>query len=232
MENELVKIEIHHLPYLYKFLWETLTISPSSIPEPRKNFFRLTVYPSILVLSIYKYSPTSIEREKELRNVLGIKPNQLEIISCGALSMFRPVEIQENSNIRINLDYHRYPDNIFRINSIQFNLSPIGATTEYRIDMETYFNTGWVDEEFKILRKLEGKRIQDYLKRIRLGTHDPLYFYESKLTIIGNILYPLYKGRYRSSIQIPELDKFANIIRNFGNTFNKTIENMAAFSKI
>jgi hypothetical protein len=234
MENELVRIEVSFLPHLYRFLRGVLTLDPSSVPEPQKNFFRLTIYPSTLVLSIYKYSILSTGREKELRVFLGANYNHFDIISCGAMSMFKPVEIKENENVRIDLDYHRSPNNIFKIENIYLRLAPITGNPylEYNTQMEVYFDAELLDEAFKMLNKIEGKRTQTYLGKLKSKIEDTLYFFESSLTIIGNVLYPLYKDKYRSNIQVPELTKFADLIKTYGNTFNEVIENIVALSMI
>jgi hypothetical protein len=233
METELVRIDVYSLPYLYRFLRETLAIDPSSIPNPQENFFRLTIYPSVLVLSIYKYSILSIGREKELRRILGVDYNYLDVISCGALSMFRPVEIKESENIKIDLNYRREPDNVFRIGNIRFSLAPAGSfINEYNTSMDTYYDTKWLEEAFSRLKRAEGKSTKIYLGKMRSKVHDTIHFFESRLTIVGNVFYPLYKDKYRSNVQVPELTQFANIIKTYGNTFNEAVENIVALSRI
>jgi len=227
MAEELIKINPLNLPYLYRFAHEFLTLEPSSVPNlpPGKNSFRVNLYPKSLILSVYKYSVVSYGRESDFRKLIGMEKNYPGTISCGYLSLFKPVEIPNEVKPKIILMFSQssLSSGNFRLESMELDFGTPYSYTRYGAYLDEYFKRFKVEEHLKRLKRLEGKSFDETFRHLKSKVAETVYYFERGLALIGNLFYNLHKGDFVSEIP---LDSLVKTIRGQGDNVNEIFENI------
>lgn len=251
MEEGLVKINPWILPYLSKFTNAYLTLKAPSLPKQLadKMEFKVNLYPKNLLLSVYKYTVLTSAVEADFRNLVGMDKVFPDYVSCGALSLFKPVEIPQKAKPKIVLRYevdHDDDDETFRITAVELDFGTLDEFTRYEAYIDEYFDVTKAPEHFWRLEQLDGKEVAKYMKgpNFRLMVSDlfglalvakymkgpnsevekSIYIIEKGLSLIGNLLYTLHSGNFTSDLPLTRL---VEIIRGQGDTFNEVLENIA-----
>jgi hypothetical protein len=230
MAKELIKINPFGLRPMYTFIKEVFTLDPASL-NTNDDTVRVTIRPSIALLSLYKYTPLAIDREKEFRELVGMPHNSRKTISCGALSLFSPVEVPKDVSFKILVDYDLDKESkpaVYRPKALKVDFGILSSFSLYSVDIEWYTNPEAVDKVQADLKKADRKNFEELIKDPRSKIDTVIYFFERGSIVIGNLLYTLYSGKFESSIP---LTRFTNILQNFGKDFNEVIERVVVAGK-
>jgi len=226
MAEELIKINPMNLPYLYRFTNEFLTLDASSVPNlpPDKLGIKVNLYPKNLVLSVYQYSLISYARELDIRKAVGLDRNYPEAISCGYLSLFKPVEVPKEFKPKIMLRFVRpnESDEKFKLEIIELDFGTLYNYTRYGAYLEDYYKRYKAEEHLIRLKRIEGKNFNETFGRIKSKIANTVFYFEMGSTLIGNLLYSLHKGDFVSDVP---LDSLVETVRNQGDNINDVIEN-------
>jgi hypothetical protein len=153
MSDELIKINPRDLPYLYKFIYQYLTINPSNIPNlsnltSNPYSLRAGFYPKYLTLSVYKYSTILSSIEDDIRKIVGMESTPLSPISCGSLSLFKAYEVPSGIKPKINLSFRLDDKNVYRMESIELDFGLLDKYTRYGTQVISYFEKNKALERF------------------------------------------------------------------------------------
>jgi hypothetical protein len=228
MTKELIKIDPFNIRLLYAFIREVFTLDPASL-NTNKETIRITIRPSVALLSLYKYTPLSISREKEFRDLVNIPHNSQETLTCGALSLFTPAEVPKDASFRIITEYALDEETdppVYRPQILKVDFGVLTSFSLYSVEVKWYTNRDALGELLAQLKKLEDKNFEELIKNPRLKADVVTYFFERGLTVAGNFLYALYSGKFRSDIPLTE---FTNLIQGYGDNFNEVIGNIISF---
>lgn len=225
MEEGLVKINPWILPYLSKFTNAYLTLKAPSLPKQAdKMGFKVNLYPKNLLLSVYKYTVLTSAVETDFRNLVGMDKVSPDYVSCGALSLFKPVEIPQKAKPKIVLRYEvDRDDETFRITAVELDFGILDKFSRYGAYIDEYFDVNKAPEHFERLERLDGKEVAKYMKA-NSKVEKSIYIIEKGLSLMGNLLYTLHSGNFTSDLPLTRL---VEIIRGQGDTFNEVLENIA-----
>jgi hypothetical protein len=227
MEEGLVKINPWILPHLSKFANAYLTLKASSLPKQLadKMGFRVNVYPKNLLLSVYKYTVLTSAVETDFRNLVGMDKVFPDSITCGALSLFKPVEIPQKAKPKIVLRYEvDYDGETFRITAVELDFGTLDKFSRYGAYIDEYFDINKAPEHFGRLERLDGKEVAKYMKGPNSKVEKSIYIIEKGLSLIGNLFYTLHSGNFTSDLPLTRL---VEIVRGQGDTFDEVLENIA-----